>query len=278
MVDQTINPPDLDDLLAEDRETIFSNINCVQIGRIENVNNDQTVSVQIQFLRRIPGGQTSRYPLLVDCPYIVWQGGDSFINMPIVAGNYCLVLFNDRNIDNWWDTGNIAVPSDTRKHSLSDGIAIIGLNPRPQALEYDSSNIRIVGPSAGGAFVNINADGSIDINAPAGLNITAETNVTGNTEITGMLTVSGLIRSAVDIIADYMGRAIAMLTHYHFGNLGRNTSIGEVSGGTGLPTNAPTMNADGEIIDGNGTNSTEHGHPYTWTDGPGSGTTGNAST
>lgn len=270
MVDQTINPPDLDDLLAEDRETIFSNINCVQIGRIEKVNDNQTVEVSIQFLRRRPGGETARYPLLVDCPYIVWQGGDSFINMPIAPGNYCLILFNDRNIDDWWDTGNVAIPNDTRKHSLSDGIAIIGLNPGFQALSYDSSNIRIVGPSAGGAFININSDGSVDINAPAGLNIT------GDTEVTGMLTVSGVIRSAVDIIADYMGRAIAMLTHYHFGNLGRNTSIAEVSGGTDLPANAPTMNGSGEIIDGNGTNSTAHGHPYTWTDGPGSGTTGDA--
>lgn len=271
MVDQTINPPEMDDLLSESREVVFSNINCVQIGRIEKVNNNQTVEIQIQFLRRRPGGQTASYPLLVDCPYIVWQGGDSFINMPIEAGNYCLVLFNDRNIDDWWETGNIAVPNDTRKHHLSDGIAIIGLNPNTQALEYDSSNIRIVGPSEGGAFININADGSVDINAPSGFN------VTGDTEITGMLTVSGIIRSVVDIIAEYMGKAITMLTHYHFGNLGRNTSVGEVSGGTGLPSNSPTMNSNGEIIDGNGTNSTQHGHPYTWTDGPGSGTTGNAS-
>lgn len=141
---QTINPPDLDDLLAENREAVFSNLNCVQIGQIQKVNDDQTVEVEIQFFRRLPNDQTAKYPLLVDCPYFVLNGGGSYIDMPIEKGDYCLILFNDRNIDEWWDTANISAPADTRKHDISDGIALVGINPKPKALELDGNAVRIL--------------------------------------------------------------------------------------------------------------------------------------
>lgn len=152
-MEQTIIPPDLDDLLAESRDSVFSNLNCIQVGKLEKVNDDQTVEVKIQFLRRLPGGKTSKYPLLVDCPYFVLQGGGAYIDMPIKKGDDCLVLFNDRNIDDWWDTANVAVPADTRKHSISDGFALIGINSRTKALSFDGANLRIIVP--GGIKISI---------------------------------------------------------------------------------------------------------------------------
>ena len=123
----TIMPPDLDDVLAELKNDIFANINCVQIGKIEKVNSNQTVEIQIQVKRRVNGDVTKDYPLLVDCPYIVLSGGNTYLDMPIEKGDYCLILFNDRNIDNWWSTENVKEPADRRKHNLSDGIALIGI-------------------------------------------------------------------------------------------------------------------------------------------------------
>lgn len=145
-MEQTINPPDLDDLLSESRNALLANINCVQVGKLQKVNDDQTVEIKIQFLRRLPDGTTKEYPLLVDCPYFVLQGGGAYIDMPIKKGDDCLVLFNDRNIDDWWDTANVAVPADTRKHSISDGIALIGINPKTKALSFDGTNLRIIVP------------------------------------------------------------------------------------------------------------------------------------
>ena len=89
---QTINPPDLDDLLAENRDTVFANLNCVQVGKLEKVNDNQTVEIKIQFLRRLPDGKTAKYPLLVDCPYFVLQGGGAYIDMPIKKGDDCQAL------------------------------------------------------------------------------------------------------------------------------------------------------------------------------------------
>ena len=162
-MEQTIIPPDLDDLLAENRDTVFANLNCTQVGKIEKVNNDQTVEIKIQFLRRLPDGKTAKYPLLVDCPYFVLQGGGAYIDMPIKKGDDCLILFNDRNIDDWWDTGNVAVPADTRKHSISDGFALVGINRKDKALDYDGSNLRMFGPGANPALIVWKTNGLIDI-------------------------------------------------------------------------------------------------------------------
>lgn len=251
---QTIIPPDLDDLLEESRNAVFANLNCVQIGKLEKVNDDQTVEIKIQFLRRVQNGETRAYPLLVDCPYFVLQGGGAYIDMPIKKGDDCLVLFNDRNIDDWWDTANVAVPSDTRKHSIADGFALVGINSRTNALPYSGSDFRLFGPTGANSFINFKSDGSIEINAPAGLKITADT------EITGTLTVSGIIKSLVDIIADYAGSAISLLTHFHQGNLGFPTGTPIQSGGGTTPSSLPTADANGEITDGNGTKSTNHKH------------------
>ena len=155
MSDQTITPPDLDDVLSELKNSIFSTMNCIQIGKIEKVNSNQTVEIQIQFKRRISGNLTAAYPVLVDCPYIVLQGSGSYIDMPIEKGDYCLIFFNDRNIDNWWNTENVSEPLDRRKHNISDGIALIGLNPSTKILNNNGDAIGII---AGTKLVRIKND------------------------------------------------------------------------------------------------------------------------
>jgi len=142
--------PDLDDILEQLSNDIFASLNCVQIGKIEKVNNNQTVEIMIQVKRRVPTG-TINYPMLVDCPYVIMQGGGAYLDMPIQAGDYCLVLFNDRNIDTWWSTANVKEPRDRRKHSLSDGIALVGINPESSSLETDGQVVRLLGASGPGS-------------------------------------------------------------------------------------------------------------------------------
>lgn len=139
-------------LLDAQKADIFSTFHCVQIGKIEKVTaSEQTVEVTLQIKRAATDGTSTAIPLLVDVPYMVLQGGGAYIDMPITAGDYCIVLFNDRDIDTWWSTANMADPASTRKHDLSDGIAIVGLNPKPAPLPMDGSAVRILGTSGAGA-------------------------------------------------------------------------------------------------------------------------------
>ena len=46
------------------------------------------------------------------------------------AGDACLVIFADRDIDAWFESGEAEVPPSGRMHSLSDGFAFVGFRTR----------------------------------------------------------------------------------------------------------------------------------------------------
>lgn len=147
---------ELQDVMEDGLQVAQARINCVQVGRIESVDPDrQTAEVEIQFRRRVGEDRTEAYPLLVDCPLVVLQGGGAYLDLPVAAGDYCLVLFCDRDIDTWWDGAQVAEPRTTRKHSLSDGFALVGVNPRPQALDRDGQAVRI---QTGGKQLHLGGD------------------------------------------------------------------------------------------------------------------------
>jgi hypothetical protein len=141
-----ILPANQQSILDAQKADIFSTFHCVQIGKIEKVTAaEQTVEVTLQIKRPAADGTSSAIPLLVDVPYMVLQGGGSYIDLPIAKGDYCIVLFNDRDIDTWWSTANMSDPSSSRKHDLSDGIAIVGLNPKTKPLPMQGATVGIIG-------------------------------------------------------------------------------------------------------------------------------------
>jgi hypothetical protein len=75
---------------------------------------------------------------------MVLQGGGAYIDMPVTPGDFCIVLFNDRDIDTWWSTANMADPATNRKHDLSDGIAIVGLNPKTAVLPMAGTSLGLI--------------------------------------------------------------------------------------------------------------------------------------
>ncbi len=149
-----ITQQDMGEVLKGSRDATARGINCIQIGKIEKISDNQTCEVALQMKKRVPdpvkGEKVIDMPLLVDCPYVVLSGGKSYIDMPIQAGDYCLVLFNDRNIDLWWKEETVGEPLNNRKHSLSDGIALVGISPETQARTMDGDKVRIIGKSGDG--------------------------------------------------------------------------------------------------------------------------------
>jgi hypothetical protein len=170
-----LTPPDLAALLRSWSLDVFARFNCHQIGTIESFDPaTQTATVQMAIQRavynqapKVTGGlqttpQILTAPLLVKCPVYVATGGDSRLTLPIASGDTCLVLFNDRDIDTWFASGNIAPPTTRRMHSLSDGLVLVGFrhsaNPVPNysttAAELITGQSK-VSVSAGGAKVEL---------------------------------------------------------------------------------------------------------------------------
>lgn len=119
--------PQLFDVLYRLRRDIFASLNVCQIGKIETYDPlTNSASVSIQFKRLLPDNSEIDYPLLLQVPVVILNGGGASLTFPITAGDQCLIIFNDRNIDNWYLEGAVRIPSDARMHNLSDGFALIG--------------------------------------------------------------------------------------------------------------------------------------------------------
>ena len=117
----------LTSLLDLHRSGTKRQINCHQVGEIVSFDpNTQTAEVQIKMTYLI-NGEIREYPLLIDCPCIILAGGDGALTMPISAGDSCLVLFNDRDMDNWYSGGQTMPPRTDRMHDFADAIALVGL-------------------------------------------------------------------------------------------------------------------------------------------------------
>lgn len=135
----SVQAPDLPALFQSWRNQVFSELNCHQVGKIVSFNGPTyTASVEIQFKRAVydqapteavpnPPARVVDYPILVQVPVMFLCGGTGVIYLPIKPGDLCLVLFNDRDLDAWATAGVSTVPNSSRMHSLSDGIAIVGL-------------------------------------------------------------------------------------------------------------------------------------------------------
>jgi len=171
--------PDLATLLQAVQDNVARNINCHAVGTIQsfkqstgpdgNPNGFYVVTAKINYSRTyfvqtdLNSAQTAKnvdYPLLVDCPAIILGGGSTYLQFPISPGDQCLILFNDRDLNNLFAGAKSGPVASARTHSLADGIALVGFSHVPS---FDMSHALLsngnaqvgVPASSGGAQVRI---------------------------------------------------------------------------------------------------------------------------
>lgn len=137
-------------------------------------------------------------PPIVDCPVVFPNGGPFVITFPIQPNDECLIIFQSRCIDGWWQNGGQQNQPEIRFHDYADAIVIVG--PFSQAglvdnVDPDNLQIRNIDGltyieldpdgsvnivSKGGATIEINGtSGAIEINAPGGLTVNGNLVVNG---------------------------------------------------------------------------------------------------
>lgn len=152
---KVIDNPTLEDLLNAFKANIFSSFNCHAIGTVTNFYDGTTtnpktgpkVDVTINYGITVSVGNSDGtytqkivpYPLLINCPLVVLGGGGFNITFPVSAGDQCLILFNDKDLDNWVSGNRSGEVATVRMHSISDGIAIVGPEQMP-ITNYDTSH------------------------------------------------------------------------------------------------------------------------------------------
>jgi len=142
------NEPSLRDLLNLHKKEIKLEFNCHAIGIVRGFDPaKQTISAQIAYKKTsfkrdkatgVYNPVLIDYPPMTDIPVVVLGGGTACLTMPIAAGDECLLLFNDRDLDNWFQSGQVGPNATARLHSFSDAVALVGLHSLAKSITtYD---------------------------------------------------------------------------------------------------------------------------------------------
>jgi Phage protein Gp138 N-terminal domain len=149
------------------KDELSRDLNCHQIGVIQAFYPaTQTADININ-IAEVYNGKLIKYPILLSVPVIVLHGGVGAMTFPVTKGDICLLLFNDRDMDSWYTSGQVGnAPNTTRTHSLSDAVALVGLFSGKNPLSsYSMLGIEINHPSVqvnGNLHVSTGASGSFN--------------------------------------------------------------------------------------------------------------------
>ncbi|MBC8950264.1 Gp138 family membrane-puncturing spike protein [Xenorhabdus sp. TS4] len=173
-------------------------------------------------------------PLLVDVPVIFPRGGGVTLTFPIKSGDECLVIFADRCIDYWWQSGGVQEPVDPRQHNLSDGFAIVGPQSQARKISNISTSAAQLRTDDGAAYIELSpSNHNITVKTPGKLTATADSGteinspeivLNGNVTINGNLSqgmgTSGgeaTMNGPVKVRNDVTAGSISLMKHRHSG-------------------------------------------------------------
>lgn len=182
-------------------------------------------------------------PLLVDVPVVFPRGGGCTLTFPVSEGDECLVIFADRCIDFWWQSGGIQEPVDGRMHDLSDAFCIVGPQSQAKKIRGISTTAAQLRTDDGSAFIELAAGHDVTVKTPGKLTASAD----GGTEITspeivlnGNVTINGnlsqgmgesggtaTMHGPVTVTNDVTAGGKSLMTHTHGGVEHGNDSTGE---------------------------------------------------
>lgn len=134
----------------------------------------QTAKVRIPLKRHIRNTDTSaeteeEWPILPAVPVWMPHAGSFHVTLPVAPGDECLVLFLERDVSRWYENSQEEAPETRRVHDISDGVALVGLNSKPQRIgSYNASDL-VIGNDAGTQSVILRENGDVEVEADGDL-------------------------------------------------------------------------------------------------------------
>lgn len=145
------NVPSLMKILDMKQFETMAKINCMRIGIIQSVNgleaeclitNKKTIGINANGVSEVV-----EYPPITAKIYYMGNSENN-INYPLLQGQPCLLLFNDREFTSYFETGEVSTCATDELHTLNYAICI----PLAQPTQDGNFNIITTGN------LNINAD------------------------------------------------------------------------------------------------------------------------
>lgn len=126
------------------KNKVMSSLNCHNIGKIITFYPDsQTADIEILQVKLFYN-ELFNLPMLVNIPVFIYGGANAGITPGNLEGATCILLFMDRNISSYLETGENYAPYSERTHDFSDCIALTTFKNDINALDdYDNEAINI---------------------------------------------------------------------------------------------------------------------------------------
>jgi len=125
MNDKIFNNPE--DIILGEIDKAAYKINCAKVGKIQAVNDDDSVNVQLE-------DET-----VINCLLFCYAATSGIIDFEDFVGADCLVIFCDDDLTRFKLQNATIKDLDKRKHTLNNAIAISGIFPfgkRPEASKH----------------------------------------------------------------------------------------------------------------------------------------------
>lgn len=126
----------------------------------------QTVDVQVAFKTKGTDGKFKDAPVIYSVPVAFPRANSSMIAMPIGKGDNVNLVFSDRSLEKWKQSGDGGIENDDdRAHDLSDAIAYPGMYSEDKALPLNNSDDVIIknDKEKNGMEIRIKKNGHIQI-------------------------------------------------------------------------------------------------------------------
>lgn len=158
-----------------------------QIQMVERDNKGVETPVSISVLSRIPVG--------------LFKAGGFILTLPVAPGGEGIILFSDRSLSLWKETGKKAPPRETEFHGLSGAVFVPFPTSKPGAIQgFDGTGL-YAGMEDKSAYLRVGTAGDVKIHADTKITLDSPL-----TEITGLLNVLGDTTLQANLL-------VALLTH-----------------------------------------------------------------
>jgi phage baseplate assembly protein gpV len=185
---------------------------------------NQTANVQPSVKAKVLGQDGSwsdmSLPMCINCP-VVWPGGGGFqLTFPLSKGDEGLIVFAQRCIDSWWESGGIQSQAEMRMHDISDGFFIPAMLSQSKAPATAASTSTVQLRSGDGAtYIEVAAGNLVNVHASAGTTITGPVTITGPLTLGGTIsgTGGGPISGNLRMSGDVQAASVSLASHIHGG-------------------------------------------------------------
>jgi phage gp45-like len=112
------------------------------------------------------------FPIVPNVPLVFPRSGGASLTMPVKKGDGCLLVFSDLDAKSWLLGADNVKPQTSRRHHLTDAIAIIGLNPFTKPSQAENNEDVLL--SYSDSKIRLKPNGIIDIHNAKEVNVKTE--------------------------------------------------------------------------------------------------------